>query len=131
MLTTYENYSAKLRRPAIALSALLSLLQAAPAAAQPVCKPALTVSDIVFSNPVNLKRFWTATVHVDASRCASSSGLFALGFLRLAESGPDLEFSEAYFWKPGANRVWLELWADEAVEKYWIADIPACPCRAD
>jgi hypothetical protein len=118
-------------RASILAAALLLFLPGATVAAQPVCKPALTVKDVNFTETINLKRVWKAVVHVDASRCATVSGLFALGFVRLAENGPDLEFAEPFFWQPGPTRVRVEFWADEAVHKYWIEDVAACPCRAN
>jgi hypothetical protein len=112
------------------LFALLSLpLSAAPVGANPVCKPALTVKEASFSAVTNLRRYWSAKVDVDASRCASASGLFALGFLRLAENGRDLEFAEPFIWRTGETKVRVEFWADEAVQDHWIADVAPCPCR--
>ncbi len=70
-------------------------------------------------------------MHVDASRCATVTGLFALGFVRLAENGPDLEFAEPFFWQPEQTKVRVEFWADEAVHKYWISDVATCPCRGN
>jgi len=113
------------------VAALLVFSQGTLAAAEPVCKPVLMVKDVGFSEMINLKRFWTATVDVDASRCATSSGLFALAFVRLAENAPDLEFAEPLFWQPGQTRVRVEFWADEAVHKYWVSDVAACPCRGN
>ena len=113
----------------IGVAALLILLQATQATAQPICKPVLTIRDVALSHVVNLKRFWTAVVHADASKCATVSGLFAIGFVRLAENGPDLEFAEPFFWRPGPTSVRVEFWADEAVHKYWIEEVAACPCR--
>lgn len=111
------------------VAALVLFSQGTQAAAQPVCKPVLTVKEASFSEAINLRRYWTAMVHVDASRCATVSGLFALGFVRLAENGPDLEFAESFFWQPDQTRVRVEFWVDEAVHKYWINDVATCPCR--
>ena len=118
-------------RATILAAALLVLLQGSQVAAQPVCKPALTVKDVGLSQIINLRRLWTATVHVDASRCATSSGLFALGFVRLAENGRDLTFEEPLFWRLAPTTVRIEFWADEAVHDYWISDLAACPCRGN
>ena len=113
------------------IAALVLFSQGTQADAQPACKPILTVRDVIFSEPINLKRYWTAMVHVDASRCATASGPFALGFVRRAENGPDLEFAEPFFWQPEQTKVRVEFWVDEAVHKYWISDAAACPCRGN
>ena len=110
---------------------LLVFAQGAQAAAQPACKPALTIREASFSQPINLKRYWTAVVDVDASRCTTATGLFALGFVRLAENGPDLEFAKPFFWQPKQTKIKVEFWVDEAVHKYWISDVAACPCRSN
>ena len=102
----------------------------ASGAAASICKPALTVKDVKFSavNPETMIRTWTATVVVDASRCASSGGAFEILFTRLMENGPDADFIEQFEWKPGAIEVAVDFWADEAVEYYWIESVQACPC---
>ena len=115
----------------ILAAVLLVFAQGDQAVAQTVCKPTLAVKDVRFSEMVNLKRFWTATGEVDASRCATSSGLFSVAFVRLAENAPDLEFAEPLFWRPGQTRIRVEFWADEAVQKYWISDVATCPCRGN
>ena len=125
-----QYFSSALAR-ASTLAALLLFAQAVQAAAQPACKPVMTVRDASLSEPINLKRYWTAVVHVDASRCATMTGLFALGFVRLAENGPDLEFAESFFWQPQQTKVRVEFWVDEAVHKYWIGEVAACPCRGN
>jgi len=112
-------------------AALLAALPGTQAVAQPVCRPVLAVNNADFSQVFNLRRYWTATVHVDASRCATSTGLFAIGFVRLAGNGPDLEFAQPFVWQPGQTSVRVEFWADEAVHKYWISDVATCPCRGD
>ena len=25
----------------------------------------------------------------------------------------------------------VEFWTDEAVDRYWVADVAACPCRSE
>jgi hypothetical protein len=112
-------------------AALLVLLQATQVAAQPVCKPALTLRNVGFSDAVNLRRFWTATVDVDASQCTTASGLYSLEFLRMAESGLDQKFAQPFIWRPGQTSVRVEFWVDEAVHKYWIGEVATCPCRPD
>jgi hypothetical protein len=115
--------------PAALLATAAALCGASPVAANPLCKPSLAVKEVAFSNPVNLRRYWSATLAVDASSCADQSGLFALGFLRLAENAPDLEFVEPFLWQAGVTKVRIELWAGESVQSYWIADVAACRCR--
>jgi hypothetical protein len=115
----------------IQLVVLCALLTAAPVAAQPICRPTLTVQEESFSKPFNLRRIWTASIDIDASRCATTSGLFSIGFIRLAENAPDLSFVEPFVWRLGQKKVAVEFWVDEAVHKYWIAEVAACPCRGD
>ncbi len=116
-------------RTSLALAmALGALIGPAQAVAETLCRPQIAVANIRFSEPVNLRRYWTASVSVDASKCAASSGLFSLGFQRLAESGVDLEFTEPFIWRNRETAVRVEFWADEAVGRYWIADVAACPC---
>lgn len=116
----------------IALALILwALLHAGDATAQPLCRPEIAIKNMHFSETVNLKRFWTATVNVDASRCVTSSGLFALGVVRLSETAPVLEFAEPFIWRSGPMSIRVEFWADEAVDHYWIADVAACPCHSE
>ena len=127
-----QYFSSASALASVLMAALLVFAQGVQATAQPVCKPVMTIRDANFSEPINLKRYWTAVVHVDASRCATvTGGLFALGFVRLAENGPDLEFAEPFFWQPEQTKVRVEFWVDEAVHKYWISDVAACPCRGN
>ena len=120
-------YSQRLFALTFALSTVFNLVEGV---AEPLCRPHIAVKDAHFSQALNLKRSWTATIDVDASACAASSGLFALGFVRLSESAPDLEFLEPFIWRPAATKVRVEFWWDEAVDRYWVADIAACPCRS-
>ena len=57
---------------------MLACLGAGQTAAQPICKPALTVKQVGFSEMINLRRIWTASVDVDASRCTTTSGLYSI-----------------------------------------------------
>ena len=67
---------------------------------------------------------------VDASRCISdSAGYFDVIFMRLKENGDDLEFREQFIWLSPSVKVGIDLWADEAVDQYWIANITPCRCR--
>jgi hypothetical protein len=105
-----------------------ALLGPAKAVAETLCRPHIAVEHVRFSEPVNLRRYWTASVSVNASTCAASSGFFSLGFLRLSESGADLEFTEPFIWGSSETAIRVEFWVDEAVGRYWIADVAACPC---
>jgi hypothetical protein len=110
--------------------AVWTLVHPVQGIAQPACQPAIAVKSATFSEPMNMRRYWTAAVDVDASGCATSSGLFALGFVRLSETAADLEFTEAFIWRPGQMAVRVEFWWDEAVDRYWVADVAACSCRS-
>jgi hypothetical protein len=110
---------------------MLACIGAGQTAAQPVCKPALTVKQVGFSEMINLRRVWTASIDVDASRCTTTSGLYSIGFIRLYENAPDRAFTEPFIWRQGQRRVVVEFWAGEAVQSYWIDDIAACPCRGE
>ncbi len=102
-----------------------------PAVAAPFCKPVIGLKEVRFS-PTQLEtmeRTWSATLAVDASRCATTSGRFEILFTRLKENAPEIEFSEPFVWKPGSMEISVNFWADEAVEGYWLHSIAACPCR--
>jgi hypothetical protein len=79
--------------------------------------------------PPSGERTWSAVVAVDTSRCATSSGRFSIGFLRIKEDGGELEFRQSFAWSPPAVRVSVRFWADEAVETYWIDEIGPCLCE--
>ena len=111
-----------------ALVASLMRGVATPAAAEFACKPALTFKDVRFSKPKNQQRKWTATLTVDASRCAATTGQFEIKFVRLKEFGPDLVFTEKFRWTPGSVDASLNFWWDEAVQDYWIANVEPCGC---
>jgi hypothetical protein len=115
---------------AIALTAsLMPLLGPLPAKAEATCRPTVELGNAQLSKVTNLRRHWTATAIVDASKCSTSSGLFAIRFLRWSESGPDLEFTEPFIWQQGERTVRVEFWADEAVGRYGIADVAVCACK--
>ena len=105
------------------------LLWATPLAARPLCQPTLTVKEASVSPVVNLRRYWSAAISVDALPCANGTGLFALGFVRGAENAPDLKFLEPFIWQAGKTKVRVEFWADETVETYWLAEVAPCLCR--
>jgi hypothetical protein len=110
------------------LIANLVLGAAAPATAEFASKPALTFKDVRFSKAQNQQRKWTATLTVDASRCAATTGQFEIGFVRLKEFAPDLVFTEKFRWTPGSVDASLNFWWDEAVQDYWIGDVEPCGC---
>jgi hypothetical protein len=112
--------------------ALCALLPAGQVVAQPVCAPALTVKQVHLSEVTeDLKRFWKATLEIDASKCVVPSGYFFIHFVRLAENAPDLEFAERFTWRTEQKQmqVVVEFSADEAVGGYRIGEIGACPCH--
>jgi hypothetical protein len=109
-----------------AVANALGLTSIATLSGQPVCRPKLTVTDVQFSEmlPPTLKRKWTATVMLDASRCASNvSGYFDLTISRLKETGYGLVFSSQFVWIKPSVKVGVDFWADEAVERYWIENV--------
>jgi hypothetical protein len=113
------------------LAGIIALIGATQALGQQVCRPALAFKEVQFSQmrPPTLERKWTAVVSVDASRCAANStGSFEIVFARLKEIGLDTEFSKKFAWQPPSVNVVVDFWADEAVERYWIANVSACPC---
>jgi hypothetical protein len=100
------------------------------AVAQQTCRPALAFKEVRFSEmqPPTLERKWTAVLSVDASRCATTSGRFEIVFSRLKENGIEIEFREQFMWRPDSVEVSVDFWADEAVERYWLDNVAACPC---
>ncbi len=111
---------------------LMRAVHTAHAAAENVCRPALAITDVKFSEwqlPA-MERKWTAVVSVDASSCAAgSAGFFEVGFLRLVESGMDEEFSERFAWSQQLSvDIAVDFWATESVGRYWIKSVSACPC---
>lgn len=108
---------------------IVPLLAATHAAGEPLCRPALAVKDVQFSEMHQWRRTWTAQVTVDASPCATTSGRFNMHFVRLKEIGPDLEFTEQFTWTAGQIEASTMFAADESVLEFSIADIAPCPCR--
>jgi hypothetical protein len=109
----------------------IGLISAAQAVGQEVCRPALAFKEVHFSEmqPPTLQRKWTAVVAVDASRCAANSGgYFEIGFTRLKETGPEIEFREQFKWRSPSVKVDVDFWADEAVGAYWIDNVAGCFC---
>src|SRR3954469_5914386 len=102
-----------------------------PAFGAPLCKPVLALKEVRFSptQPETMERIWSATLAVDASRCATTSGRFEILFSRLKENAPDVDFTERFVWKPDTVEVSVNFWADEAVEAYWLQNVAVCTCR--
>jgi len=113
------------------LGGVIGLIGVTQAVGQPTCKPVLGFREVRFSamQPPTLERKWTAVLTVDASRCATTSGRFAIVFTRLKENGMDIDFQEQFTWKSPSVEVSVDFWADEAVAGYWLNGIAPCPCR--
>jgi hypothetical protein len=111
-----------------ALAATIVLHGPTQAIGQIACKPILAFREVKFSEPQNYLRKWTGVLSVDATRCAATSGLFEIKFVRLKEIGPDLLFTKTFTWKPSLTEVALDFWWDEAVQDYWIGEVRACRC---
>jgi len=110
---------------------MIGLIGVTQALGQQLCRPALAIKDVQFSQmqAPTWERKWTAVVSVDASRCAvNSTGSFEIIFSRLKENGLEIEFSEKFTWSPPTVTVAVDFWADEAVERYWISNVSACAC---
>lgn len=112
------------------LAGLFSLIGVTQAVSERICKPALLLEDVQFSEmqPPTLVRRWTAILSVDASRCTTTAGYFEIGFSRLKETAPELEFREQFIWSAPSVRLAVDFAADEAVEAYWIDKVYPCPC---
>jgi hypothetical protein len=113
------------------LAGTVALTAVTQALSRQSCRPTLSVRDAHLSEmlPPTLERKWTATVAVDASRCAANSaGYFEIVFSRLKEIGPELEFREQFIWLEPSVLVGVDFSADEAVERFWIDNITPCAC---
>jgi len=111
---------------------IIGLASMTQAVGAPVCRPALAIKDIHFSEmqPPTLERRWTAVVSVDASRCAvNTGGYFEIGFSRLKENGIEVEFREQSIWLPPSVKVSVDFWSDKAEEAYWLDYVAPCSCR--
>jgi hypothetical protein len=116
---------------AVLVASELAFASVAQAAGDAVCRPKLTVTGVQFSEmiPPTLERKWTATVMVDASRCAANaSGYFDLGITRQKETGYELDFRERFVWLAPSVKIGVDFAADEAVERYWIENVTPCKC---
>jgi hypothetical protein len=131
IVTSCRGRSRTLLRVSVLLAGAIGLLGATQALGAPACKPVLGFREVRLApmQPPTLERTWSATVTVDASRCAANAqGHFVIGFSRLKETGPDMDFRERFTWQPPAVYVAVEFWADEAVERYWLETVTPCPC---
>jgi hypothetical protein len=120
------------RHSKLIFAVALTLIGATPVIAQNLCRPALTVSNVLLSptEQSNLQRKWTAVVSANTSECAvNSGGFFDIVFTRLSENAPDLEFRQRFTWSPFAMKVAMDFAADEAVGQYRIENITPCICR--
>ena len=115
-------------RAIVAVIAAVMACAPTPIAANPLCKPKLTLREARFSETRNQQRTWTATLAVDNAHCMQSSGIFEVKFVRLKEFGPDLLFTERFEWSADMVEISLDFWWDEAVGDYWIADVRPCGC---
>jgi len=120
------------RSSRLAFAATITLIGVTPATAQNLCRPTLTINEVLFS-PIerpNLERKWTATVTANTSDCAvDSGGFFDIVFTRLSENAPDLEFRQRFAWSPFSVNVAIDFAADEAVGQYRIENVTPCVCR--
>ncbi len=120
----------RLRPWTASFAGMLAALAATQSLAAPLCAPDLAIESAHLSEIRASQRIWTARVAVDASQCATTSGRFFIHIERLKESAPDLQFSQAFTWRPGAIEVAVDFAADEAVLDYSIGYVRPCACRA-
>jgi hypothetical protein len=114
------------------VASTLGLASVVPVNGDPLCHPKLTITDVQFSEmiPPTLERKWTAIVSVDASGCQTdSSGYFDMGFARLSETAPDIDFRERFVWAPPSVNISAVFNRDEAVDHYWVDNVSPCICR--
>ena len=108
-----------------------TLIYASQALSQQACKPMMAFAEAHYS-PMSLpklERTWTVAFTVDASRCATDSGNFAILFTLWKENAPDIEFAETFAWRPDLNVISKKFWVDEAVGAYRVSEVNPCPCR--
>jgi hypothetical protein len=116
----------------ILLAGLAALTGRSHAVAADTCMPALAFKEVHFSpmQPPTMQRRWSASIAVDASRCAANAaGQFEIVFVRLKETAPDAEFRQQFTWHGPVAHVDVDFWADEAVARYWFDKITPCTCR--
>lgn len=107
------------------------LASPAPAAAQQqACWPIISVKQPRLSDTmINLKRYWSATLEVNAAFCIESAGTVDLRTVRTKENGPDFAVTEPVAWSTRQTDIVLELWTDEAVLDFRIGRVRPCTCR--
>jgi hypothetical protein len=113
----------------VAVLGNVAVLDTTQSSAAELCKPRLSLEQARLSEIKNQERKWSAMLDADASRCATTSGSFAINFTRLKETAPDLPFSEQFTWKPGRTEIVMFVWQDEALADSAIGYVAACPCR--
>jgi hypothetical protein len=108
----------------------IGLMSVTQAVGQQTCTPAFAFKQVRLSEmrPPTLNRKWTAILSVDASRCATNSGLFEIVFSRSKENAPDIDFKEQLVWQSNPVEVSMTVSADEAMTGYRIDNVAACPC---
>jgi len=126
--TTSAHRHIRRTRLAAAIAGLLVIVGALSSHGGSDCRPTLTLKDVQLSAVTGQQREWTATLAVDHSSCASGSGGFRLGILRVKENAPDLEFVEQVTWELQPKKISVLFWEDEAPLSYWI-DAAPCACR--
>src|SRR5258706_11770690 len=73
---------------------MLACIGAGQTAAQPVCKPALTVKQVGFSEMINLRRAWAPSLRVHSPPCTATSGLYSVCFIPLYQKAPEPAFTQ-------------------------------------
>jgi len=53
---------------------------------------------------------------------------FEVGFSRLKENGPEMDFVEEFIWLSPVVPISIDVWADEAIEHVWINKVTPCSC---
>ena len=115
----------------LVVAGVLGLFGATRAVGEELCRPKLAVENVQFSamQSPTLRRTWTATVTVDASHCAANAaGTFEIGFTRLSETAPDVDFHRQFVWQPPAVSIAVDFAFDEAVQSYRIETVTPCAC---
>src|SRR5258706_13164646 len=67
---------------------MLACIGAGQTAAQPVCKPALTVEQVGFSEMINLRRVWDPALSGEAPRCTTTRRVYPVGVPRPSSKTP-------------------------------------------
>src|SRR5262249_20055069 len=95
------------------------------------CKPMLVLRNVreIRTSATPQSWIWTATVVVDRTYCATSTGAFEIDFIRIKEYSPDMQFTEKFRWASGQFDVSIELAADESILDYRLGFIAPCVCR--